>query len=97
MFTIQNVTNLAWSNPEHTAFSCDVKYEEFNETHPVGVNAIDSYPHMQTLWQNGIAGNYGVIAEYVTAPSIILTPEEAKILKDEMAQMQPTTTGTKLA
>lgn len=64
MFTIESVTNLKWCNVEHTFFSCDVKYAEFNEIHQTGVNAVDQYPHIQELWIKGNAGDYGNIAEY---------------------------------
>lgn len=73
MFTIQIVTDLQWQDAEHTMFSCNVKYEEFNESHPVGVNAMDSYQHIKDLWANGNAGQYGEIAEYV-APVVIIEP-----------------------
>lgn len=65
MFTIEYVKNLVWDNAEHTSFSCVVKYAEFNEEHPSGINAIDQYEHIKTIWNNGIAGVYGEIAEYV--------------------------------
>ena len=68
MFTIQEVTDLQWDNAEHTSFSCNVKYEEFNEAHPTGVNATDPYDHIKELWTKGNAGVYGVIAEYVPPP-----------------------------
>ena len=68
MFTIQEVTDLQWDNAEHTFFSCNVKYEEFNEVHPTGVNATDPYDHIKELWTKGNAGVYGVIAEYVPPP-----------------------------
>lgn len=71
MFTIESVTNLQWQNAEHTNFSCDVKYQEFNEVHPTGVNATDQYGHIQELWAKGNAGEYGVIAEYVPPPEPI--------------------------
>jgi hypothetical protein len=64
MFTIQYVKNLKWVDAEHTMFSCVVKYEEFNEEHPSGINATDPYDHIHTIWENGIAGVYGEIAEY---------------------------------
>jgi len=72
MFTIETVTDLQWCDTEHTFFSCNVKYLEFNEVHPTGVNATDSYAHIQELWAKGNAGVYGVIAEYVpsTEPEI---------------------------
>ena len=84
MFTIESVTNLQWCDVEHTNFSADVKYAEFNETHPTGVNATDSYTHIQELWTKGNAGVYGVIAEYVPPP----IPE---IVADNN---QPSTTGS---
>jgi len=83
MCTIESVTNLEWCDAEHTFFSCNVKYAEFNEVHPTGVNATDSYAHIQELWTKGNAGVYGVIAEYVPPPE----PPVA-------ANNQPETTGT---
>jgi hypothetical protein len=68
MFTIEYVKDLKWDNAEHTSFSCVVKYEEFNEEHPSGINATDTYSHIQELWTKANAGEYGVIAEYVPPP-----------------------------
>jgi hypothetical protein len=68
MFTIEYVKNLEWCDAEHTFFSCIVKYEEFNEEHPTGVNATDTYAHIQEIWAKANAGEYGVIAEYVPPP-----------------------------
>jgi hypothetical protein len=65
MFTIQYVKNLKWMDAEHTFFTCVVKYEEFNEEHMSGINATDPYEHIHTIWTKGVAGEYGVIAEYV--------------------------------
>jgi hypothetical protein len=65
MFTVEYVKNLQWQDAEHTVFSCVVKYEEFNEEHPSGVNATDSYAHIKEIWAKGNAGEYGSIAEYV--------------------------------
>jgi hypothetical protein len=65
MFTIQYVKNLKWVDAEHTTFECVVKYAEFNEEHPSGVNAIDPTAHIRELWEKGNAGEYGVIEEYV--------------------------------
>lgn len=76
MFTIKSVKNLKWEDESHTMFSCLVKYEEFNEEHPTGVNANDGYQHIQELWVKGNAGEYGVIAEYVP-PEIPPIPDVA--------------------
>jgi len=84
MFTIQYVKDLKWENAEHTAFSCIVKYEEFNIEVPAGINATDPYAHIQEIWTKGNVGEYGTIEEYVAPLHPSTTP-------------QPTTTGTQTA
>lgn len=69
MFTVEYVKDLQWENAEHTLFSCVVKYEEFDEEHPSGINAIDPYAHVQEIWTKANAGEYGVIAEYASPPA----------------------------
>jgi len=83
MFTIQTVKNLQWADAEHTMFSCMVKYEEFNEEHPSGINVTDTYEHIHTIWVNALAGQYGVIAEYVAPEPSPPAPQD----------QQPVTTG----
>jgi hypothetical protein len=82
MFTIQYVKNLQWCDLEHTFFECVVKYAEFDEENPTGVNGTDSYAHIQEIWNKSNAGEYGVIAEY--EPPNIPAPVE----------QQPNTNGT---
>jgi hypothetical protein len=84
MFTIQYVKDLKWANTEHTIFDCIVKYEEFNEEHPSGIDGVDTYPHIREIWTKGLAGDYGVISEYIPPPPPIAKPDEE----------QPTTEGT---
>jgi hypothetical protein len=76
MFTVKYVKNLKWENAEHTTFSCLVKYEEFDDEHPSGINALDSYAHTQEIWAKANAGEYGVIAEY-EPPEIPPIPDVA--------------------
>lgn len=76
MFTIEYAKNLKWCDVEHSIFECTVKYAEFKDELPVGVNAIDPYPHIKELWGKGIAGVYGVIAPYV--PPIVQQEEPQK-------------------
>lgn len=68
MFTIEYVKDMQWCDVEHTIFQCTVKYAEFNEEHPSGINVMDPYPHIQEIWTKGIAGEYGEIAEFVPPP-----------------------------
>ena len=82
MFTIEYVKDLKWVDAEHTMFDCVVKYAEFNEEMPAGINAIDPYAHIHEIWTKGVAGEYGAIAEYVPPPA------------SEVSENQPTTQGT---
>lgn len=82
MFTIEYVKDLQWCNAEHTMFECVAKYAEFNEEHPSGITPADPYAHIQEIWTKGIAGEYGVIAEYVASP--VAAPDEEQPITDGM-------------
>lgn len=83
MFNIESATDLVWTDAAHTNFRCNVKFAEFDEVLPCGVNSTDKYQHIQTLWAAGVAGVYGPIAPYVAPPEPgLTTPQE-----------QPTQTG----
>ena len=84
MFTIEYVKNLKWCDAEHSMFDCIVKYEEFNEEHPSGIAPIDPYAHIQEIWTKGIAGEYGVIAEYVPPP-----PPPAPVVEEPVVGETP--------
>lgn len=87
MFTVEYVKDLKWENAEHTLFSCVVKYEEFNEEHPSGINGTDPYAHIQEIWTKGNAGEYGIIAEYVPPP-------EPPVIESAPQDQQPNSSGT---
>ena len=87
MFTIQYVKDLQWDNAEHTMFSCIVKYEEFNEEMPAGINATDPYEHIHTIWTKGNAGEYGPIAEFVPEPIPPIVPPSAQKNKDKAVRL----------
>ena len=70
MFTVEYVKDMKWCDAEHTMFECVVKYAEFNEEHPSGINGTDNYAHIQEIWAKANAGEYGVITEYVPPPSM---------------------------
>jgi hypothetical protein len=87
MFTIEYVKNLQWCNAEHTMFECIVKYKEFNEEHPSGINATDPNSHINEIWTKGNAGEYGVIAEYVPEPIPPIVPPNAQQNKDKAVRL----------
>jgi len=68
MFTIESVINLKWCDEEKTVIECLVKYAEFDEPHPTGVNAHCPDKHIKEIWTKALTGEYGVIAEYVPPP-----------------------------
>ena len=68
MYTIQYAKNLYWVDSDHTMFDCTVKMEELPQEVECSITAVDPYEHIQTLWNNGLAGSYGPIAEYVPPP-----------------------------
>jgi hypothetical protein len=78
MFTIEYIKDLKWCNEEHSMFECIVKYEEFDEEHPSGINGTDPYAHIQEIWTKGITGEYGVIAEYEPPIIEIEPPTESE-------------------
>jgi hypothetical protein len=84
MFNIESVSNLEWCDAAQTSFRCMVKYAEFSEVLPVGVNGTDHYPHIQELWNKGRAGVYGPIAPYIPPPEPPAPPNP---------EAQPTQTG----
>lgn len=75
MLTVEYVKNLKWMDVEHTLIECVVKYAEFEDEHPSGINGVDDYPHIQEIWTKANAGEYGPIAEYVPPPKPEPTPE----------------------
>jgi len=79
MFTIEYVKDMKWCDAEHTFFECTVKYAEFNEEHPSGINGTDPYAHIKEIWTKGNAGEYGPIAEYVAPPE----PEPIEAAPDQ--------------
>jgi hypothetical protein len=85
MFTIEYVKDLKWCNEEHTVIECTVKYAEFNEEHPTGVNATDPYPHINEIWTKANAGEYGVIAEY-EPPYIPVVDMSVEVVEETVQQ-----------
>lgn len=75
MFTVQYAKNLKWTNPEHTAFDCDVKFNEVNEEWPFHCMQSEQLSHTQELWTRCIAGEFGTFAEYVEGATLGTEPQ----------------------
>ena len=61
--TIENAKELHWCDKEHTRFDCTAKFAEIDKEIPCTVSGDDNYPHIKQLWQRGLAGEFGTIAE----------------------------------
>ena len=73
-----NVTNPTWANAEHTSIDCKVTFDEIG-TVPFTANPLDtSNPSSKQIFDQCVAGDYGVIAEYVPPPPYVPTAEDNK-------------------
>ena len=83
------VLNPQWANAEHTAINCDVDFDDLREELvPFTAVAIGDYEHSHQIFAECVAGNYGVIAEYVAPPVVEYTPPPAPTKEELLAQLQ---------
>jgi hypothetical protein len=61
------VTNLRWANKEHTVLDCDVTFTELG-TLPYSPSPTDSMAHSREIYARCMAGDFGVIADYILQP-----------------------------
>jgi hypothetical protein len=69
-----NVITPQWANAEHTIIDCVVNFEGLGNT-PFSANPNDIYDHGVEIFNNCVAGKYGVVAEYVPPAPYIATSE----------------------
>ncbi len=73
-----NVTNPIWANAKHNAIDCEVTFDEIG-TVPFTANPLDtSNPSSKQIFDECVAGDYGVVAEYVPPPPYVPTAEDNK-------------------
>jgi hypothetical protein len=73
-----NVTNPQWADAEHTAINCEVDFIDVGLV-PFTANPLDtSNPSSKEIYNQCIAGDYGVVAEYVPPPPYVPTAEDNK-------------------
>lgn len=79
--TINNVRNPVWADPEQISVNLEVDFDELDEEYvEFTATPHDIEPHGITLYNNAIAGNYGVISPFVP-PSDITGDEAMELLR----------------
>jgi hypothetical protein len=75
-----NVTNPIWANAEHTVINCEVDFDDLKEKFvPFSANPLDtSNPSSKQIFDQCVAGDYGVVAEYVPPPPYVPTADDNK-------------------
>jgi hypothetical protein len=81
------VLNPQWANVEHTLLNCDVDFDDLKEELvPFTAVASGDYEHSHQIFAECIAGDYGIIAEYVEPPvfecGISPNPTKAELMAE---------------
>lgn len=86
------VKNCKWANAEHSSIECEVYFDDINseEWTPFGANPNDHYEHGREIFARAVAGEFGVVAEYVEP--IIEIPK--RVLTDPTVEVTPTEVTT---
>lgn len=76
--TVLDAKNPRWDNAEHTSMTVDVLFAELESLGYIPFGAVDEADttHGQLIWDNAIAGLYGLIAEYVPP---VIGPEQTPL------------------
>ena len=61
--TIEYAKDPRWCDKEHTRFDCTVKFQSIPIEVPCTIDPNDDFGHIKELWQRGLAGEFGPIAE----------------------------------
>jgi hypothetical protein len=57
-----------WANAEHTTIDLTIKWDGINEEYPFNASSIDCEAHGRAIFAAAVAGEYGLVAEYVPPP-----------------------------
>lgn len=89
-----SVTNPIWADAEHSAINCIVDFTADGVgTVPFTANPLDtSNPSSKQIFDECVAGDYGMIAEYVPPPPYVPTAEANKTTAINLLQATDWTT-----
>jgi hypothetical protein len=67
-----------WVNAEHTQLHCEVNFKHvgFEEWTPFTADPNDHMPYSKMIFDECVAGKFGVVGEYVPPVTINLVPQE---------------------
>jgi hypothetical protein len=82
-----NVTNPKWTSAEHTTIDCEVTFDAIG-TVPFTANPLDtSNPSSKQIFDECVAGDYGVVAEFVPyVPTTEELAENVRFQRDALLQ-----------
>jgi hypothetical protein len=93
---LQYAKDPRWVNAEHTMIDLTIKWDGINEEYPFTASSIDCEAHGRAIFAAAVAGEYGLVAEYVP-PSSPTTEELAVIARAERNLLLAATDWTQAA
>ncbi len=84
---VLSVTNPVWANEQHTAVDCMVEFDEFSpEFLPFTATPNDVTTYGPQIFNDCVAGVYGLVGEYVPPPPYIPTAADNKSAAEQRLQ-----------
>jgi hypothetical protein len=83
-----------WANAEHTMIDLTIKWVEIDEELPFTANPDDCEEHGRAIFAAAVAGEYGVVAEFV--PYVPTQEEKAAEIRAERDALLAATDWTQL-
>jgi hypothetical protein len=78
--------NPKWANKEHTLIDVVARFEEINEDLPFTADPNDPEEHGRDIYAKALAGEFGVIAEYIAPLPLQVPPQPTK--EELLAKLQ---------
>jgi hypothetical protein len=65
---LEYAKNPVWVNAEHTMIDLMIKWDGINDELPFTASPTDCEAHGRAIFEAAVAGQFGVVAEYVAPP-----------------------------